>query len=198
MEYPIVLVMLIYICRPLLAAVCDEAGKDICCSGYKLNKTTQQCEKCPLGYTGMGCVYKCLYPFYGDGCFMNCDCSAEMCDFMSGCKYISTTVNPNTQYKRSRLTDSQEQSTWRFQNTTTEGQPLDESTKIEPISTSNVLLVFYTTVSLISVFVISFFIYGLSFLRKTFISRRNNKPNDLHFNVNGNAVYECVDFPHHM
>lgn len=112
--------------------------------------------------------------------------------------YHSFAVNPNTQYKRSRLTDSQEQSTWRFQNTTTEGQPLDESTKIEPISTSNVLLVFYTTVSLISVFVISFFIYGLSFLRKTFISRRNNKPNDLHFNVNVNAVYECVDFPHHM
>lgn len=47
--------------------------------------------ECPPGYTGSSCVYRCLYPFYGEECFMECKCSAEMCDFAYGCKLTTTT-----------------------------------------------------------------------------------------------------------
>lgn len=32
--------------------------------------------------------YKCIYPYYGEDCFMKCDksCSADLCDFVSGCE----------------------------------------------------------------------------------------------------------------
>lgn len=48
--------------------------------------------KCPPGYTGPDCVYTCIYPYYGEDCFMKCDCSADLCDFVSGCKLTTTTV----------------------------------------------------------------------------------------------------------
>lgn len=47
--------------------------------------------ECPLGYTGIDCAYTCFYPDYGKDCFMKCECTAEMCDFRSGCKHVSTT-----------------------------------------------------------------------------------------------------------
>lgn len=47
--------------------------------------------ECPTGYTGMDCVYRCLYPTYGEDCFMTCKCSNDTCDFVSGCKDTSTT-----------------------------------------------------------------------------------------------------------
>lgn len=49
--------------------------------------------ECPTGFTGFNCVYRCLYPFYGEDCFMMCACSKDTCDFVSGCKYTSTTGN---------------------------------------------------------------------------------------------------------
>lgn len=47
--------------------------------------------ECPPGYTGSDCVYKCLYPYYGDDCLMKCRCSADLCDFVSGCKHTTVT-----------------------------------------------------------------------------------------------------------
>uniref|UniRef100_A0A8W8J330 Uncharacterized protein n=1 Tax=Magallana gigas TaxID=29159 RepID=A0A8W8J330_MAGGI len=75
-----------------LAAICDENGMDVCCSGYIFNKTSGLCDKCPPGYTGYNCNYVCLYPYYGEDCFMKCECTAEMCDFVSGCNATSTTA----------------------------------------------------------------------------------------------------------
>lgn len=49
--------------------------------------------ECPPGFTGFSCVYRCLYPFYGEECLMMCACSNDTCDFVSGCKSISTTGN---------------------------------------------------------------------------------------------------------
>lgn len=46
--------------------------------------------ECPTGYTGMDCIYKCTYPYYGEDCFMNCECTADLCDFLYGCKDTST------------------------------------------------------------------------------------------------------------
>lgn len=66
-----------------------------------------------------------------------------------------------------------------------------------PISRSSISLVFYTTVVLISIFVISFLIYGINYLRKNCISKRNiiaSVPQT----KNGNSLYESVDFPHYM
>lgn len=51
--------------------------------------------ECPPGYTGMECAYRCHYPTYGEDCFMKCECSVDLCDSVSGCKYISTVGNGN-------------------------------------------------------------------------------------------------------
>lgn len=47
--------------------------------------TVSYTTECPPGYTGVDCVYKCLYPDYGVDCFMTCNCSPDMCDFVYGC-----------------------------------------------------------------------------------------------------------------
>lgn len=47
--------------------------------------------ECPPGFTGMDCIYKCIYPTYGEDCFRTCECSNDTCDFVSGCKVTSTT-----------------------------------------------------------------------------------------------------------
>lgn len=60
----------------------------------KLNfkvKMNELITECPPGYTGPDCFYTCIYPYYGEDCFMRCDCSPEMCDFVSGCKLTTTT-----------------------------------------------------------------------------------------------------------
>ena len=46
-----------------------------------------------MGYTGVGCTIKCSHPYYGDECSSKCDCPQELCDFVLGCKYISTQGN---------------------------------------------------------------------------------------------------------
>lgn len=48
-------------------------------------------KKCPPGYTGVDCAYRCHYPSYGEDCFMTCECSPETCDFVSGCEVTRTT-----------------------------------------------------------------------------------------------------------
>lgn len=44
---------------------------------------------CPIGYNGHQCAYTCIYPNYGDGCLIKCDCTEERCDFVFGCKASS-------------------------------------------------------------------------------------------------------------
>lgn len=196
MEYHSALVMFLITCKISDAAVCVERnGKTECCSGYMLDKNGD-CVKCPPGYTGMDCIYMCLYPDYGEDCFMTCECSADMCDFVSGCKYVSTTVNSSYPYKTTGLEKPQRPTT----DAVTQNQSSKESTEsgsppsIGPFSISTVVNI---TIVLISVFVISFLMYGLSYLRKVFISRKNKKL-DLQYTTNNNSMYECVEFPHHM
>lgn len=47
--------------------------------------------ECPPGYTGSGCIYVCHYPYYGMDCYLQCRCSVENCDFVSGCEDSSLT-----------------------------------------------------------------------------------------------------------
>uniref|UniRef100_A0A8W8J1F9 Uncharacterized protein n=1 Tax=Magallana gigas TaxID=29159 RepID=A0A8W8J1F9_MAGGI len=67
------------------AAVCRENGQKVCCSGYKRNLTSGECDKCPPGSMGPYCAYNCPYPSYGEDCYMTCACTADLCDFHSGC-----------------------------------------------------------------------------------------------------------------
>lgn len=67
-----------------------------------------------------------------------------------------------------------------------------------PISRSSISLVFYTTVVLISIFVISFLIYGINYLRKICISKRNIIASIPQTKSADNSLYESVDFPHYM
>lgn len=195
MEYHSALLMLLIICKISDAAICDENGKEVCCSGYMLDEN-EQCVKCLPGHTGPDCVYTCVYPYYGEDCFMKCDCSAEMCDFVSGCKYVSTTAIRSTSYNTTRMDKPLTPTT----DAVTQDQSLKESTEsypASPIGLFSIPTVVNITIVLISVFVISFLIYGLSYLRKVFTSRQNNKLN-LQYSANNNAVYECVEFPRHM
>lgn len=89
-EYHLAFVMFLIICKISDAAICTENGKDVCCSGYGMDKNGV-CVECSPGYTGRDCVYMCQYPDYGKDCFMRCECTAEMCDHRSGCRYVSTT-----------------------------------------------------------------------------------------------------------
>lgn len=75
------------------AAVCRENGQKVCCSGYKRNLTSGECDKCPPGSMGPDCAYNCPYPSYGEDCYMTCACSADLCDFHSGC--INNTLQTN-------------------------------------------------------------------------------------------------------
>lgn len=71
-------------------------------------------------------------------------------------------------------------------------------TRPSPISTSSISLVFYITVVLISVFVISFLIYGINYLRNICISKQKVITSLPQTRNADNSLYECVDFPHHM
>lgn len=107
----------------------------------------------------------------------------------------SFTVNSSYPYKTTGLEKPQRPNT----DAVTQNQSLKESTEsgspsIGPFSISTVVNI---TIVLISVFVISFLMYGLSYLRKVFISRKNKKL-DLQYTTNNNSMYECVEFPHHM
>lgn len=68
------------------------------------------------------------------------------------------------------------------------------ASSVGPFSISTVVNI---TIVLISIFVFTFLIYGLSYLRKVFITRKNKKLDHQH-TANNNSMYECVDFPHHM
>uniref|UniRef100_A0A8W8J1I3 Uncharacterized protein n=1 Tax=Magallana gigas TaxID=29159 RepID=A0A8W8J1I3_MAGGI len=92
MDKCIIVAICIVIDSKAQAAKCLENGIEVCCSGYILNKTSGHCDKCPAGYTGMDCAYRCHYPTYGEDCFMTCECSTDLCDFVSGCKVTSTAV----------------------------------------------------------------------------------------------------------
>lgn len=91
---------------------------------------------------------------------------------------------------------SQEPSAWRFTKTITERQSenLTEASPAPVIDTYYVTMVFYTTVALISVFVICSLIYGFSYLRKISNSREKN----ITVTETGSSLYECVDFPHQI
>ena len=46
--------------------------------------------ECRPGFTGVECIFKCSYPYYGDGCSKESDCPKELWDFAQGCRHIST------------------------------------------------------------------------------------------------------------
>lgn len=50
-------------------------------------------KECPPGSMGPDCAFNCPYPSYGEDCYMTCVCSADLCDFHSGC------INNNLQCK---------------------------------------------------------------------------------------------------
>lgn len=198
MELTLTWVIFFLTCNISRAAICIENGIEVCCSGYILNTTSGHCVKCPPGYTGMNCTYKCHYPTYGEDCFMMCVCSAEMCDSRSGCSYISTAVNPSTPY----MGKSQAPTTLGVQRTFSMEQSSEGST-FGQTSPSNISMhygkvVFYVTVALLSVCMISLLMYGISYLRKMNTSKHRIKTLDHQFKNTGNSLYECVDFPHHI
>lgn len=42
------------------------------------------------GYIGLNCSNKCPFPFYGEKCKKQCDCSNDTCDVSTGCRDLTT------------------------------------------------------------------------------------------------------------
>nr|XP_022286422.1 multiple epidermal growth factor-like domains protein 10 isoform X2 [Crassostrea virginica] len=64
-----------------------------CCLGYTWNPSSQSCEKCTPGYTGLNCTIRCPYPSYGENCQRKCNCSKEDCDVSTGCRTVTTEIS---------------------------------------------------------------------------------------------------------
>lgn len=47
------------------------------------------CLACEIGYTGANCDMKCPLPMYGKDCQSMCNCRANLCDHVIGCKRLS-------------------------------------------------------------------------------------------------------------
>ncbi|XP_078334363.1 laminin subunit alpha lam-3-like isoform X1 [Crassostrea virginica] len=73
--------------------MCDGNLNNGCCLGYTWNPSSQSCEKCTPGYTGLNCTIRCPYPSYGENCQRNCTCSKEDCDVSTGCRTVTTEIS---------------------------------------------------------------------------------------------------------
>lgn len=56
-----------------------------CCPGSSWNSTSQKCEPCLPGYSGVNCSLSCPYPSYGVECQQSCNCIQDSCDVSTGC-----------------------------------------------------------------------------------------------------------------
>nr|XP_022295002.1 cell death abnormality protein 1-like [Crassostrea virginica] len=89
MELYICLTIVSWIGQSLQAKDCERGGQAECCSGYRWNKAIGRCDKCPVGYTGINCIYQCNYPSYGEDCAKGCQCPQEQCDYVFGCPHTT-------------------------------------------------------------------------------------------------------------
>ncbi|XP_052710775.1 cell death abnormality protein 1-like [Crassostrea angulata] len=75
------------------ASRCERFYKG-CCPGSSWNSSTEQCERCMPGYSGLNCSSPCPYPLYGVECQKSCNCNRDLCDVSTGC------INNNKAQKR--------------------------------------------------------------------------------------------------
>lgn len=54
------------------------------------------CLACKNGYYGTNCGSECSFPYYGRGCTLQCNCTANECDYISGCNQLSTLTSTST------------------------------------------------------------------------------------------------------
>nr|XP_022295625.1 scavenger receptor class F member 1-like [Crassostrea virginica] len=144
------------------AEICRLNEENICCDGFKWNEATKNCDKCPSGYNGQQCAYPCIYPYYGEDCLSNCNCTEEQCDFVFGCTANSTPMQGTV---TSAQTAAKNFSEVGHIEGTTGARPTSRiSTSPAPVS-----MVFYITIALISVCVVFLMIY---FLKKYFLRKQ--------------------------
>lgn len=43
---------------------------------------------CQVGFFGDNCTQPCRYPSFGEKCQRECDCSRDICDYITGCTSI--------------------------------------------------------------------------------------------------------------
>lgn len=56
----------------------------------QFKSSSNVCLACKPGYYGQNCGEKCSFPHYGYVCALRCNCSANDCDYASGCNQPST------------------------------------------------------------------------------------------------------------
>ncbi|XP_078312834.1 uncharacterized protein LOC144619271 [Crassostrea virginica] len=56
-----------------------------CCEFTKWDPEESKCVECKAGYYWTNCNRTCPYPYYGGRCLQTCNCSEEVCNFITGC-----------------------------------------------------------------------------------------------------------------
>ncbi|XP_062600201.1 multiple epidermal growth factor-like domains protein 10 [Saccostrea cucullata] len=162
--------------------ICEKSLKG-CCSNYKWNYETQQCEKCLPGYTGVNCNQTCPYPLYGVGCQTKCDCKENLCDASIGCRIFIT--DGQTFYMVSNLKES----TVSMTENSTEVQV----TRHMSSGVNNFLLILIVTLGCVDLLLI----FAHSFVYIYIHNRRKrNAVNNIDTAVNyhrTNTTYENID-----
>nr|XP_011452187.2 protein draper [Crassostrea gigas] len=58
-------------------------------SSHFLDNKISTSKLCPVGFLGAKCEKPCIYPGYGSGCQMKCNCTEEFCDPVNGCNDVT-------------------------------------------------------------------------------------------------------------
>lgn len=116
-----------------------------CCTGSLWNASTQQCERCMPGYSGVNCSLKCPYPYYGTDCQRTCKCSRDLCDVSTGCIDLTTEKDTSVStsiYEENTISLAMENSTIPYLENTllTEKNQTDEINELSSTANDNIIL----------------------------------------------------------
>ncbi|XP_065929791.1 multiple epidermal growth factor-like domains protein 6 isoform X1 [Magallana gigas] len=76
--------------QTMLTRTCVGRDGTSCCVGFRWDTAQEMCIPCDKGYMGPNCEIRCLFPSYGEGCQMICNCIEKDCDPANGCNNSST------------------------------------------------------------------------------------------------------------
>ncbi|XP_078334766.1 uncharacterized protein LOC144625915 [Crassostrea virginica] len=123
-----------------------------CCPHTRWNEENNECEECQIGYIGMNCNLKCIFPYFGKMCKHECECPKDSCDFAHGCNKDHSTIDTTNEEpkhekldtKGKELTKNTNKLTIRGNTITTNNFPqiLNDDTKLNESTTENMIMMY--------------------------------------------------------